>query len=166
MVNPSRVQLRRRAPKCSQIATLRLQLDVTARKWSSLMLLVVRAPPAAAIRSIATTESTVLSEVVLVATGTLMPQSTKAAVLVSLTKMAWVATETLLLREASLATLALRVVGRRSWASRLSSKSGRTRSTTLAIAEGLQRVLIRTLLTELLLTVRGLATIAALRLSI
>ena len=102
------------------------------------MLLIVCAPAAAAIRSVATTKSTVLSKVVLVATGTLVSQSTEAAILVALTEMARIATKTLLLRETTLATLALRVVGGRSWTSGLGPKSRRTRSTTLTVAERLQ----------------------------
>lgn len=130
------------------------------------MLLVIRAPPAATIRSIATPKSTILSEVVLVATGTLVPQSTKAAILIALTKMAWIATKTLLLRETALASLALGVVGRRSRTSGLSSKSGGTGPTTLAIAKRLQSVFSWTLLTQLLLAVRVLSTVATLGLSV
>lgn len=102
------------------------------------MLLIVRTPTTAAVRSVSTTKSTVLSKVVLVATGTLVSQSTEAAILVTLAEMAGIAAKTLLLRETTLAALALRVVGSRSWTSGLGSKSRRTRSTALAVAERLQ----------------------------
>ena len=118
-----------------------------------LVLLVVCAPTATAIRSVAAAKPAVLSKVVLVATSALalVSQSTKTAILVALAQVTWVAAETLLLREATLAALALRVVRGRAWTSGLSSKGRRTRSTALAVGERLQGIFGRTLLTQLLL---------------
>lgn len=135
------------------------------------MLLIVCAPAAAAVRPITTTKSTVLAKVVLMTSGALVSQSTKTTVLVALTalqlvKMARVTTETLLLRQASLAPLALRVVRSRSGTARLSPKGGRTRSAALAVPERLQGILAGNLLANLLLAVGALTSVATLGLAV
>ena len=136
-----------------------------------LVLLVVRTPAAAAVRSITAAESTVLAKVILVATAALVTQSTKTTVLVALAalqlvEVTGIATETLLLGKATLVGLALRVVCRRSGTTLLSSEGRRAGPAALTVAKRLQRILTGALLADLLLAVGVLTSVTTLRLAV
>jgi len=145
------------------------------------VLSVVRAPSATVVATISSTKSAVVATIgvlllllllmllLLVASATLVPQSTEAAVLAALTttlQVTRVAAEALLvclLGSAALSALAGAVVCGGSRSARLRSKSRGARPSTLVVAERLQRIFVSALLAGLLLAIRVLASVTALR---
>lgn len=129
------------------------------------MLAAVVATPATVVVAatpIATSKATIAAVAALLVTGrVLVAQATQTTTILAIaSKVAGIATETLLLRMLRLAALALAVLCSGAWATWLGPESRWAWTSALRISKWLQRFFTKSLLASLLLSIRALVRVA------